>query len=102
MQHRPYRGLRRALALAGLGAGAWLAFAASSVLWGIPYLFIKIAVRDGVPPGVVAWVRVTIAALVLLGVFLLGAIGGAIGAGLVARRHVHAMFDGTETAARRT
>jgi drug/metabolite transporter (DMT)-like permease len=45
---------------------AWLAFAASSVLWGIPYLFIKIAVRDGVPPGVVAWVRVTIAALVLL------------------------------------
>ena len=45
---------------------AWLAFAAASVIWGIPYLFIKIAVGDGVPPPAVAWGRVTIAALVLL------------------------------------
>ncbi len=38
-----------------------------SVLWGFPYLLIKIAVDDGVPPGFVAWARVTIAATVLLG-----------------------------------
>jgi len=37
-----------------------------SVLWGIPYLFIKIAVDDGVPPAFVAWARVVLAALVLL------------------------------------
>jgi drug/metabolite transporter (DMT)-like permease len=45
---------------------AWLAFAGCSVLWGIPYLFIKIGVRDGVPPAVLAWGRVTLAAVVLL------------------------------------
>src|ERR1700722_3533123 len=28
---------------------AWIAFAAVSVIWGIPYLFIRIAVRHGVP-----------------------------------------------------
>ena len=28
---------------------AWLAFAACSVLWGIPYLFIKIGVRVACP-----------------------------------------------------
>jgi hypothetical protein len=33
---------------------AWMAFASVSVLWGIPYLFIKIAVDDGVPPGLAA------------------------------------------------
>lgn len=43
-----------------------MAFAAVSVLWGIPYLFIKIAVRDGVTPGVVAWTRVALAAVILL------------------------------------
>lgn len=46
---------------------AWMAFAAVSVLWGIPYLFIKIAVQHGVPPAVVAWSRVTLAAVLLLG-----------------------------------
>jgi len=35
------------------------------VLWGIPYLFIKVAVDDGVPPAFLAWVRVLLAALVL-------------------------------------
>jgi drug/metabolite transporter (DMT)-like permease len=45
---------------------AWTAFAAMSVLWGIPYLFIKVAVDDGVPPAFVAWARVVLAALVLL------------------------------------
>ncbi len=46
---------------------AWVAFASVSVLWGIPYLFIKIAVDDGVPPVFLAWVRVLMAAVVLLG-----------------------------------
>jgi drug/metabolite transporter (DMT)-like permease len=37
-----------------------------STVWGIPYLFIKVAVDDGVPPAFLAWVRVTLAAAVLL------------------------------------
>jgi drug/metabolite transporter (DMT)-like permease len=37
-----------------------------SALWGIPYLFIKVAVDDGVPPAFVAWARVVLAAVVLL------------------------------------
>jgi polar amino acid transport system substrate-binding protein len=45
---------------------AWTAFAAVSTLWGIPYLFIKVAVDDGVPPVFLAWVRVLMAAIVLL------------------------------------
>lgn len=45
---------------------AWTLFAAVSSLWGIPYLFIKIAVDGGVTPGVLAWGRVTLGALVLL------------------------------------
>ncbi|MBB4664935.1 DMT family transporter [Conexibacter arvalis] len=45
---------------------AWAAFATMSVLWGIPYLFIKIAVDDGVPPAFVAWARVVLAAAVLV------------------------------------
>ena len=44
----------------------WGLFAAMSVIWGIPYLFIKIAVDDGLTPGFVSWSRVTLAALVLL------------------------------------
>ena len=42
-----------------MSARAWAAFAAVSVLWGIPYLFIKVAVDDGVPPAFLAWARVT-------------------------------------------
>lgn len=49
-----------------MSARAWIAFAAVSTLWGIPYLFIKIAVDDGVPPFFLAWVRVVLGALVLL------------------------------------
>jgi drug/metabolite transporter (DMT)-like permease len=45
---------------------AWLAFGAVSLIWGVPYLFIRIAVRHGVPPLGLAWARVTLAALVLL------------------------------------
>jgi drug/metabolite transporter (DMT)-like permease len=43
----------------------WLTFAALGVIWGVPYFFIRIAVQD-VPPLVVAWGRITLAALILL------------------------------------
>jgi drug/metabolite transporter (DMT)-like permease len=45
---------------------AWAAFAAMAFLWGIPYLFIKVAIDDGVPPIFVAWSRIVMAAAVLL------------------------------------
>ncbi len=45
---------------------AWIAFAAVSLIWGVPYLLIRIAVRHGVPPGTLAWARVTLAAALLL------------------------------------
>jgi drug/metabolite transporter (DMT)-like permease len=45
---------------------AWIAFACMGLLWGIPYLFIKVAVDDGVPPAFVAWSRVVLAAAILL------------------------------------
>jgi drug/metabolite transporter (DMT)-like permease len=43
----------------------WALFAAVSVVWGVPYLFIKLAVED-LSPGFVAWSRVAMAALILL------------------------------------
>ncbi len=43
----------------------WLLFTAMSVFWGIPYLFIKITVRE-LDPTVVVFARVGIAAAVLL------------------------------------
>jgi drug/metabolite transporter (DMT)-like permease len=49
-----------------MSARGWGLFAAVSVIWGMPYLFIKIAVDDGISPGFVAWSRVTLAALLLL------------------------------------
>jgi drug/metabolite transporter (DMT)-like permease len=49
-----------------MSARAWTAFAAVATLWGIPYLFIKIAVDDGVPPIFLAWARVLMGAIVLL------------------------------------
>ena len=54
----------------------WALFAAASVIWGIPYLFIKIAV-DELSPSVVAWSRLALAAAVLLPVaWKLGALRG--------------------------
>ena len=46
---------------------AWAAFAAMSVIWGLPYLFIKVAVDDGVSPAFLSFARVLLAAVVLLG-----------------------------------
>jgi drug/metabolite transporter (DMT)-like permease len=45
---------------------AWMAFALASVIWGVPYLFIKIAVDHGVTAPALAWGRVTLGAIVLL------------------------------------
>lgn len=44
---------------------AWIAFATCSVLWGIPYFFIKVAVED-LPAVFVAWARIALAAAILL------------------------------------
>jgi drug/metabolite transporter (DMT)-like permease len=49
-----------------MSSRAWAAFAAMATLWGIPFLFIKVAVDDGVPPVFLAWARIVIAAVVLL------------------------------------
>jgi drug/metabolite transporter (DMT)-like permease len=49
-----------------MSARGWILFAAVSVVWGVPYMFIKLAVDDDLAPGFVAWSRVALAALVLL------------------------------------
>ena len=48
-----------------MSARAWTLFATVSVLWGIPYLFIKLAVED-LSPVMVAWGRIAVAFAVLL------------------------------------
>jgi drug/metabolite transporter (DMT)-like permease len=49
-----------------VSARAWTLFAAMSLLWGVPYLFIRIAVDEGVPPLFVAWSRVVLGAALLV------------------------------------
>lgn len=49
-----------------MGRRAWILFALSSVIWGVPYLFIKVAVDAGVPPAFIAWARVALGAALLL------------------------------------
>lgn len=48
-----------------MSRGAWAAFTAMAVLWGMPYLFIRVAVTD-VSPVFVSWSRLLIAAALLL------------------------------------
>ena len=45
---------------------AWWLFALSSAIWGVPYLFIRVAVDAGVPAAFIAWARVALAAALLL------------------------------------
>src|SRR6266581_2274514 len=45
---------------------AWWLFAASSAIWGVPYLFIRVAVDAGVPPAYLAWARVALGAALLV------------------------------------
>jgi drug/metabolite transporter (DMT)-like permease len=49
-----------------MSSRAWILFAAVSVIWGVPYLFIKLAVDGGASPLLVAWGRVAIGAALLL------------------------------------
>jgi drug/metabolite transporter (DMT)-like permease len=44
---------------------AWMAFAALSVIWGLPYFFIKLAVLE-LSPVVIAWSRVALGACIIL------------------------------------
>lgn len=66
-----------------MSARSWFFFASVSVLWGMPYLFIKIAVDDGMSPAFLAWSRVALGAVVLLVVAwragLLGSVRGRLG-----------------------
>ena len=45
---------------------AWLLFAAMGVIWGIPYLMIKVVVDAGVSPGFLVFARTAIGALLLM------------------------------------
>ncbi|HYX82484.1 MAG TPA: DMT family transporter [Gemmatimonadales bacterium] len=45
---------------------AWLLFILICVIWGVPYLFIKVAVDGGLAPSFIAWSRIVLAAAVLL------------------------------------
>ncbi|MGA9636450.1 MAG: DMT family transporter [Solirubrobacterales bacterium] len=47
---------------------AWLAFAALSLIWGVPYLFIKVAVDGGVSPLFLAWARIVLGASLLFAI----------------------------------
>jgi drug/metabolite transporter (DMT)-like permease len=59
-----------------LSARGWILFAVMSVAWGVPYLFIKIAVEE-LSPSAVAWSRLALAAAVLLPIaWRLGALRG--------------------------
>ncbi len=44
---------------------SWALFAAMCVIWGIPYLLIRVAVRD-VAPGTLVFLRTAIGGLILL------------------------------------
>lgn len=44
---------------------SWLLFAAMCVIWGVPYLMIRVAVRE-VPPGTLVFARTALGALLLL------------------------------------
>jgi drug/metabolite transporter (DMT)-like permease len=76
-----------------VSARAWALFAAVSVIWGMPYLFIKIAVEE-ISPSLVAWSRLTLAAIVLLPLaWKLGALRG-----LAARWRILTAFAAVEMA----
>jgi drug/metabolite transporter (DMT)-like permease len=77
-----------------MSARAWLLFAAVSVVWGVPYFFIKVAVDADVPPAFVAWSRIALGAAILLP---LAVHRGAL-RGLGDRRRPIAIYAATEIA----
>jgi drug/metabolite transporter (DMT)-like permease len=63
-------------------------FALMSVLWGIPYLMIKVAVEGGISVPVLVFARTALGAAVLLPLVVRGGAGGRKGGGLgTLRRH---------------
>jgi drug/metabolite transporter (DMT)-like permease len=64
-QQDSWRADPRAASMRGVSRRAWIAFATCSVLWGIPYFLIKVAVEDN-SPAFVAWSRIVLGAAVLL------------------------------------
>ena len=48
-----------------MNSRAWVAFAVVAGVWGVPYLLIKVAVDGGMPPLVLAWVRLLLAMVLL-------------------------------------
>jgi drug/metabolite transporter (DMT)-like permease len=51
-----------------VSARSWVLFIGVGSLWGTPFFFVDVALDEGLPPGFVTWVRVALAALVLLAV----------------------------------
>jgi drug/metabolite transporter (DMT)-like permease len=49
-----------------VNARAWALFAGVSLLWGIPYLLIKVAMEDGMTPEFLSWVRCAIGSAAVL------------------------------------
>ncbi len=47
---------------------AWVAFAALSLIWGVPYLFIKVAVDGGISPLFLSWARIVLGAGLLFAI----------------------------------
>jgi hypothetical protein len=94
---------QRACAESGVSPRAWWLFLALGVIWGIPYLLIRIAVAD-VPPVFVAFARTAIGALILLPIATVPVLaagdcnhvsqsGSGIAAGrVVAERATHARY----------
>jgi drug/metabolite transporter (DMT)-like permease len=71
---------------------SWGLFLLVAVLWGLPYAFIELAVDDGIPPGVLAWARVVLAAAVLVGASLAAGVLGQA-RGLVRWIGVYALLE---------
>jgi drug/metabolite transporter (DMT)-like permease len=56
---------------------AWILFGLLAAFWGASYLFIKVALEDGVPPAAIVFIRLVLAAVVLLPLALhTGALAG--------------------------
>jgi len=49
-----------------MSSKGWAAFVAMALIWGVPYLFIKIAIDDGVSPVFLSFVRIAMGAALLL------------------------------------
>jgi drug/metabolite transporter (DMT)-like permease len=61
----------------GVSRRSWILFAVLAAVWGASYMFIKVALEDGVPPAGIVFARTALAAVVLLPIAMrLGALEG--------------------------